>query len=150
MSDRIVAAAATGRSDPIDGEDAEALVDSTGDSEPFPADSRTLPADQLEAILQAFRRDRAALAALLAVATNWRLRGTTLSFGFSDAFAGAKVEPERDLIAGVARDVLGIPDLSVKIETYADTPPPDDPEPPDDAVARVVRVFRGKVVEANE
>ena len=150
LSDRIVAAAATGRSDPIDGEDPEALVDSTGDSEPFPADSRTLPADQLEAILQAFRRDRAALAALLAVATNWRLRGTTLSFGFSDAFAGAKVEPERDLIAGVARDVLGIPDLSVKIETYADTPPPDDPEPPDDAVARVVRVFRGKVVEANE
>ena len=146
LTDRIVATAATERSDLSD--------ERTEDTEPVPATPRTVSADlapdRLEAILQAFRRDRAALAALLAAATNWRLDGTTLSFGFSDAFAGAKVASERELIAGVARDVLGVPDLSVQIETYTEASPPDGSQPPDDDVARVVRVFRGKVGEESE
>ena len=146
LADRIVATAATERSDLSD--------ERTEDTEPVPTTPRTVSADlapdRLEAILQAFRHDRAALAALLAAATNWRLDGTTLSFGFSDAFAGAKVASERELIAGVARDVLGVPDLSVQIETYAEASPPDGSQPPDDDVARVVLVFSGKVVEANE
>ena len=150
LTERIVTAAVPEHSNGADHVPG-ASSDSAATTEPLPTSPQALHTDQLEAILQAFRRDRAALAALLAGATNWQLHGTTLLLGFSDAFAGAKIEPERDLIASVAREVLGVPDLSVQIETHAEASASNDSntDSPDDDVARVVRVFRGKVVEPN-